>query len=222
MPGVDLADLELLGGRVAVGLGLDDALDARRPRRARRARSRSGRRARVVDHRRRGAAARVRLDELARSPRRSTQRHVAAEHDHRRRRRRADASSCAIAAATAPPVPFGSRLHGELDALAAAPARARARASRRRRPARRRPRARRAPATAPSAARTARAGPSASRERMRVPWPAARIRTVGARSHRADASSPHLRGEAGGQGFEPRFSGPKPDVLPLDDPPRAR
>ena len=27
---------------------------------------------------------------------------------------------------------------------------------------------------------------------------------------------------AGGQGFEPRFSGPKPDVLPLDDPPKGR
>lgn len=24
---------------------------------------------------------------------------------------------------------------------------------------------------------------------------------------------------AGGQGLEPRYSGPKPDVLPLDDPP---
>ena len=24
---------------------------------------------------------------------------------------------------------------------------------------------------------------------------------------------------AGGQGFEPQYSGPKPDVLPLDDPP---
>jgi hypothetical protein len=32
----------------------------------------------------------------------------------------------------------------------------------------------------------------------------------------------YIKQIAGGQGFEPRFSGPKPDVLPLDDPPRAR
>src|SRR6478752_9870502 len=31
-----------------------------------------------------------------------------------------------------------------------------------------------------------------------------------------------VRRVTGGQGFEPRFSGPKPDVLPLDDPPRGR
>src|SRR5262249_535999 len=57
-------------------------------------------------------------------------------------------------------------------------------------------------------------------ERMRVPWPAARIATVG-------ALTPQMlfaRGfrAAGGQGLEPRFSGPKPDVLPLDAPPRGR
>ena len=32
---------------------------------------------------------------------------------------------------------------------------------------------------------------------------------------------PYIKQTAGGQGFEPRFSGPKPDVLPLDDPPRG-
>src|ERR1700730_10593582 len=100
-------------------------------------------------------------------------------------------------------------------------------------------------------------------ERMRVPWPAARIKTVGAATGGmlftpptpprlplpGDPSPPRpltrvdsgMRGCAcpfagghtpgaslgarrrtGGQGFEPRFSGPKPDVLPLDDPPRER
>src|SRR3954449_5874135 len=63
---------------------------------------------------------------------------------------------------------------------------------------------------------------------MRVPWPAARISAIGAltrlmlnaRSRGARAAG-RLGEAAGGQGFEPRFSGPKPDVLPLDDPPRA-
>src|ERR1700680_4182496 len=100
-------------------------------------------------------------------------------------------------------------------------------------------------------------------ERMRVPWPPARIRTGGAAPEGmlftpptpprlplpGDRSPPRpmtrvdsgMRGCAcpsagghtpgarlraqlgtGGQGFEPRFSGPKPDVLPLDDPPRKR
>ena len=53
----------------------------------------------------------------------------------------------------------------------------------------------------------------------------------GGSAHRRDASPlPRWRSRlrprrraavTGGQGLEPRFSGPKPDVLPLDDPPRG-
>ena len=42
---------------------------------------------------------------------------------------------------------------------------------------------------------------------------------MGASRRGSAAHLAQIRMAAGGQGFEPRFSGPKPDVLPLDDPP---
>src|SRR5258707_10772221 len=64
---------------------------------------------------------------------------------------------------------------------------------------------------------------------MRVPLPAARIRTVGALTRKTLKARGRPAGpgreagrKVGGQGLEPRFSGPKPDVLPLDDPPGVR
>ncbi len=58
---------------------------------------------------------------------------------------------------------------------------------------------------------------------MRVPWPGGEDQD-GRRAHTADAkrSAARAPSRVGGQGLEPRFSGPKPDVLPLDDPPGAR
>ena len=55
-----------------------------------------------------------------------------------------------------------------------------------------------------------------TRERMRVPWPAARMTTVGAVTGRIVRA-----GRAGGQGFEPRLTAPKAVVLPLHHPPKG-
>ena len=48
-----------------------------------------------------------------------------------------------------------------------------------------------------------------------------RAREPAPRRSRARLAGGSHPSPAGGQGFEPRFSGPKPDVLPLDDPPRV-
>ena len=141
----------------------------------------------------------------------------------RRRRRRARRS---------PPRPrrrcrSGCWLHRQLHALGQHRLERALRASRRRRP---------APAPASSAARTGHStigSPHSSCSTFGVLRAHARALARGedqdgGRAHRADASSHRralargvLASEAGGQGFEPRFSGPKPDVLPLDDPPRG-
>ena len=80
--------------------------------------------------------------------------------------------------------------------------------------------ARRARATAPSAGRRSRAAPSGLRAHAGAL--ARREDQNYGRAHPGDAYSLTGGGAAervGGQGLEPRFSGPKPDVLPLDDPP---
>ena len=221
--GVDLADLQVRGARVAVALGLHDA-----QHRAGVVAHDASVAARVLDdardHRRRRAAALVRrdqaLDRLG-----AEQRHVAAQHDDRplaaARRDRVDVLH---RRSYGPARAVGHRLNRQFDAL--------------RQHMLERPRRRvdddHAPAPAASAARTGHStigSPHRScstfgvRERIRVPWPAARIRTVGRHCRHANARSRDAMGPrapAGGQGFEPRFSGPKPDVLPLDDPPRGR
>ncbi len=189
-------------------------------------------------HRRRRAAVRVRLGQLA-DRLGAHERHVPAQDHHRRAglqgglrlgfelgHRRRDRAAGAVRAAAAPPA----------RRPPAAPPRAPAPESPPPRPARPRPPAPRAPATAPSAVPHSSCSTFGVFERMRVPWPAARIRTVGAsvtpgdcsarrpragNNGTADVSARAIARATGEQGFEPRFSGPKPDVLPLDDSPRS-
>ncbi len=224
---VDLLDLELLRRRVAVGLGLDDALHVAAGV-AHHASIAAGVGEDRGRHRRAGAAVGVRahepLDRLG-----ADERHVAAEHDHRSVGARPAASSSATAAATAPPVPLATRLHRELDALgqqALQGALGRVDDDDVAGAGRRAPRAR---ATCTIASPQISCSTLGVAERIRVPCPAARITTVaGAVIVRMLARTPRTapggerpaRPVAGGQGLEPRFSGPKPDVLPLDDPPR--
>ncbi len=134
-------------------------------------------------HRRRRAALRVRRDQLC-DRLGADQRHVAAEDTHRRvrleaapselrpspprpRRRCRSARGCTASSTPSGSTPASARAGESTTTTRSAP-----------------PPAPRAPATAASAGRTARAAPSACCERMRVPWPAARIRTVGALTQR--------------------------------------
>src|SRR5439155_24102531 len=80
----------------------------------------------------------------------------------------------------------------------------------------RRPPGPRAPATRSSAPRTGRAAPSAFASASACPGP-----QPGSRRSVQPPQHVIRSPKAGGQGFEPRFSGPKPDVLPLDDPPKG-
>ena len=155
------------------------------------------------------------------------ERHVAAEDHDRRRPAGAPApSSAAIAAPTAPPVPFGRSWTASSTPSGSTGSSARAgESTTTTRPApaaqggAHRPQHHREPAQLVQHLRRARAharalaggedqdGRGAHGSEMLL-------------SSRADAGAARAR-RAGGQGLEPRFSGPKPDVLPLDDPPRG-
>ncbi len=225
--GVDLADLAL--GRRSRRRAPWSRRRARTApaRRARRARSRSGRRARVVAIVAAAppSACACASAAIASAP---TQRHVAAQHEHRR----GDVDAAAARVELLDRGEHGAAgavralLHGQLDAgRQHRLERARRRvddehasgAGRERRA--HRPQHHRQPAQLVQHLRRARAHPRAlargeDQDRRRA--------------HAADASSPSRRAPgagraaaAGGQGLEPRFSGPKPDVLPLDDPPKG-
>ena len=129
-----------------------------------------------------------------------------AEHQHRRRRTRRDfrpAPSCAIAAITAPPVPFGRCCTASSTPSGSTASSARAGEST----------TTTLPAPAASAARTGHSTigmPHSScstfgvRERMRVPWPAARIRTVGALTRcRCYSDDERRRPQLGGRDSNP-------------------
>ena len=177
--GVDLSDLELLGARVAVRLGLHDALH-----RAVGAAHDPAVAGGIVEHRRhhRGgrAALRVHLGQAA-DRLRADERHIPAEHHHDCLVVEPPEPSWARAAATAPPVPFELGCTASSTPSGSTSASARWGEST--------TTTRSAPASRAACTGHSTIGrPHSScstfgvRERMRVPWPAARTRTVGAES----------------------------------------